>query len=76
MEMILQADIQDMKSEQEKAQLHDDQQAAKQVLPLLHDHHRLLVTLALSSIVAREGRSVDYCPLVMDNLLQAWTIAS
>jgi metal transporter CNNM len=67
MEMILKSDDKDMKSAQDKAQLRDDQAAAEKVLPLLQDHHRLLVTLLLMNSLANEA-----LPLFLDAIVPSW----
>merc|ERR1719247_2067805 len=67
MEMILKADDKDMKTAQDKAQLMEDKSAAEKVLPLLHDHHRLLVTLLLMNSLANEA-----LPLFLDAIVPSW----
>merc|ERR1719199_1392263 len=65
--MIVKADEKDMRTEAEKIQLHEDKLAAEKVLPLLHDHHRLLVTLLLMNSLANEA-----LPLFLDAIVPSW----
>merc|ERR1719359_1611944 len=65
--MILKSDDKDMKTAQDKAQLAEDQKSAQQVLPLLQDHHRLLVTLLLMNSLANEA-----LPLFLDAIVPSW----
>merc|ERR1719316_1714969 len=65
--MILRSDEKDMKTAQDKAQLRENQIAAGKVLPLLGDHHRLLVTLLLMNSIANEA-----LPLFLDQLVPSW----
>ncbi|CAK0861918.1 unnamed protein product [Prorocentrum cordatum] len=51
----------------EKQRLKDDKVAAQKVLPLIANHHRLLVTLLLMNSVANEA-----LPLFLDRLVPSW----
>merc|ERR1712150_249743 len=56
-----------MLAEKDKVKLKDDQNAAKRVLPLIQDHHRLLVTLLLMNSIANEA-----LPLFLDKIVPSW----
>merc|ERR1740121_1537740 len=53
--------------EKDKLKLKDDQAAARRVLPLIQDHHRLLVTLLLMNSIANEA-----LPLFLDKIVPSW----
>jgi metal transporter CNNM len=54
-------------SDKDKKKLKEDQLAASKVLPLIDDHHRLLVTLLLMNSVANEA-----LPLFLDAIVPSW----
>eukprot|EP00930_Biecheleria_cincta_P040877 TRINITY_DN27993_c0_g1_i2.p1 TRINITY_DN27993_c0_g1~~TRINITY_DN27993_c0_g1_i2.p1 ORF type:complete len:572 (-),score=120.69 TRINITY_DN27993_c0_g1_i2:40-1755(-) len=67
MEIIVKAEEKDIEDEQARQKLKDDQDAAEKILPLIHDHHQLLVTLLLMNSVANEA-----LPLFLDQLVPSW----
>lgn len=67
MEIIVKAEEKDMEDEEARQKLKADQAAAEKILPLIHDHHRLLVTLLLMNSVANEA-----LPLFLDKLVPSW----
>jgi len=67
MKIIVNTEDKDMLAEKDKIKLKDDQDAARRVLPLIHDHHRLLVTLLLMNSLANEA-----LPLFLDKIVPSW----
>lgn len=67
MEIIVKAEEKDQEDEEARQKLKADKAAAEKLLPLLHDHHRLLVTLLLMNSVANEA-----LPLFLDKLVPSW----
>jgi len=67
MKIIVNTEDKDMLAEKDKLKLKDDQAAARKVLPLIQDHHRLLVTLLLMNSIANEA-----LPLFLDKIVPAW----
>jgi len=67
MKIIVNTEDKDMVAEKDKLKLKEDQAAAKRVLPLIQDHHRLLVTLLLMNSIAAEA-----LPLFLDKLVPSW----
>mmetsp|Transcript_96095 Transcript_96095/g.277529 ORF Transcript_96095/g.277529 Transcript_96095/m.277529 type:complete len:604 (-) Transcript_96095:119-1930(-) len=67
MKIIVNTEDKDMPAEQDKLKLKEDQEAARKVLPLIQDHHRLLVTLLLMNSLANEA-----LPLFLDKIVPSW----
>jgi len=67
MEIIVKTEEKDIEDKDERKKLKDDKEAAEKILPLIHDHHRLLVTLLLMNSVANEA-----LPLFLDQLVPSW----
>lgn len=67
MEIIAKSEEKDMIDEKDKAKLKADQACAQSILPLIQDHHRLLVTLLLMNSLANEA-----LPLFLDKLVPSW----
>merc|ERR1719210_1361215 len=67
MKVIVNTESQDIANEKDKIKLKEDQEAAKKVLPLIQDHHRLLVTLLLMNSLANEA-----LPLFLDQIVPSW----
>lgn len=61
--IVIEAELDDCKSEKEKRDLLNEKYYAQKVLPLVHRHHWLLVTLLLLNAVANEA-----LPLFLDKL--------
>mmetsp|Transcript_35459 Transcript_35459/g.81105 ORF Transcript_35459/g.81105 Transcript_35459/m.81105 type:complete len:626 (-) Transcript_35459:96-1973(-) len=66
-ELIKAQEERDMPNDEEKQRLRDDKIAADKIEPLVHDHHRLLVTLLLLNSIANEA-----LPLFLDKVLPAY----
>lgn len=67
MEVIVKTEEKDMSDESDKVKLKEDQAAAQKILPLINDHHRLLVTLLLLNSIANEA-----LPLFLNVLVPSW----
>jgi len=67
MDIIVKTEEKDVSSLEEKIKLKEDQDAAQKVLPLIKDHHRLLVTLLLLNSMANEA-----LPLFLDQLVPSF----
>lgn len=67
MEIIVSTEEQDMPANKDKQRLKDNKLNAKKLLPLIQDHHRLLVTLLLMNSFANEA-----LPLFLDQLVPSW----
>jgi len=67
MEIIVKTKDKDMLHDKDKIKLKQDQAAATSVLPLLQNHHRLLVTLLLMNSIANEA-----LPLFLDKVVPSW----
>jgi len=67
MKIIVNTEDKDIPAEQDKLKLKGDQAAARKVLPLISDHHRLLVTLLLMNSLANEA-----LPLFLDRIVPSW----
>lgn len=67
MEIIVKSEEKDIEDTDERRKLVEDKKAAEKILPLIHDHHRLLVTLLLMNSVANEA-----LPLFLDQLVPSW----
>jgi len=67
MTIIVNTEDKDMTAEKDKLKLKEDQTAAQRVLPLIQDHHRLLVTLLLLNSLANEA-----LPLFLDRIVPSW----
>ncbi|CAE8642567.1 unnamed protein product [Polarella glacialis] len=65
--VIMATRLQDCKTPEEKEKLQQDQANAKRILPLVQDHHLLLVTLLLFNTVANETM-----PIFLDRLVPSW----
>ncbi|CAD7930979.1 unnamed protein product [Amoebophrya sp. A25] len=63
MELLMQTDPEDIEDDEEREELLKEKKAATAILPLVSDHHRLLVTLLLVNAMAAES-----LPLVLDKL--------
>eukprot|EP00930_Biecheleria_cincta_P013932 TRINITY_DN12192_c0_g1_i1.p1 TRINITY_DN12192_c0_g1~~TRINITY_DN12192_c0_g1_i1.p1 ORF type:complete len:769 (+),score=104.64 TRINITY_DN12192_c0_g1_i1:100-2406(+) len=64
MEIIQAARLEDCSSEKEREKLQKQKDAARRILPLLKDHHLLLVTLLLMTAIANEA-----LPIFLDDLV-------
>jgi len=67
MEIIVKTEDKDIMEASAKAKLKKDQAAAEKILPLIHDHHLLLVTLLLMNSIANEA-----LPLFLDQIVPSW----
>lgn len=67
MEIIVKTEDKDMVEASAKQKLKKDQAAAERILPLIHDHHLLLVTLLLMNSIANEA-----LPLFLDQIVPSW----
>jgi len=67
MEIIVKSEEKDMADEKDKQKLKAEQASATRILPLIQDHHRLLVTLLLMNSLANEA-----LPLFLDKLVPSW----
>jgi len=67
MEVILRQEESDMPNDEEKQRLREDKASAEKIAPLVHDHHRLLVTLLLLNSIANEA-----LPLFLDAVLPSY----
>jgi len=67
MEVIVNSAEEDMTEEKDKRKLKADQASATSILPLIKDHHRLLVTLLLMNSLANEA-----LPLFLDAIVPSW----
>merc|ERR1719254_493794 len=67
MKVIVNTESKDIANEKDKMKLKEDQAAARRVLPLIQDHHRLLVTLLLMNSLANEA-----LPLFLDQIVPSW----
>jgi len=67
LQVILAARDEDCVTPEERAQLRMEQQCAARILPLVKDHHLLLVTLLLFNTVANEA-----LPVFLDQLVPSW----
>jgi metal transporter CNNM len=65
--ILLESKTEDCESPQEKEILIQNQSDARTVLPLVHRHHQLLVTLLLLNSLANES-----LPLFLDSLVPSW----
>jgi len=67
MEIIVKTEEKDMPDAADRLKLKQDQAAARKVLPLIQDHHKLLVTLLLLNSIANET-----LPLFLDAIVPSW----
>ncbi|CAJ1404554.1 unnamed protein product [Effrenium voratum] len=67
MEIIVKTEDKDILEASAKEKLKKDQAAAEKILPLIHDHHLLLVTLLLMNSIANEA-----LPLFLDQIVPSW----
>merc|ERR1711920_451001 len=67
MEILMKSEEKDMKDDRSRSKLVEDKNAAQRVSPLIHDHHRLLVTLLLLNSIANEA-----LPIFLDDLVPSW----
>ncbi|CAE7260798.1 CBSDUF7 [Symbiodinium natans] len=67
LQVVLAARPEDCTSQEERAKLKAEQDFAVRILPLVKDHHLLLVTLLLFNTVANEA-----LPVFLDRLLPSW----
>lgn len=67
MEIIVKSEEKDKPDEKDRQKLKLDQACAKSILPLIQDHHRLLVTLLLMNSLANEA-----LPLFLDAVVPSW----
>jgi len=67
LQVILAARPEDCTSQEERAKLKNEQDYAVRILPLVREHHLLLVTLLLFNTVANEA-----LPVFLDRLLPSW----
>lgn len=67
MKIIVNTEDKDLIDEKDKLKLKEDQAAAKRVLPLINNHHRLLVTLLVMNSLANES-----LPLFLDKIVPTW----
>jgi len=67
MDIICRSEEKDKMSDKDKKKLREEKIAALKVLPLITDHHRLLVTLLLMNSVANEA-----LPLFLDAIVPSW----
>jgi len=67
LDVILGTKLEDCATEQERKELKVIQECVSKVLPLLQDHHRLLVTLLLFNTIANES-----LPMFLDELVPSF----
>ncbi|CAK9009716.1 unnamed protein product [Durusdinium trenchii] len=67
LQVILAARPEDCVTQEERSKLKLEQQCASRILPLVKDHHLLLVTLLLFNTVANEA-----LPVFLDELVPSW----
>eukprot|EP00933_Yihiella_yeosuensis_P019474 TRINITY_DN15771_c1_g2_i1.p1 TRINITY_DN15771_c1_g2~~TRINITY_DN15771_c1_g2_i1.p1 ORF type:complete len:595 (-),score=93.94 TRINITY_DN15771_c1_g2_i1:89-1873(-) len=67
LEIIVKTEDKDMQEESDKLKLKEDKKSAQLILPLIHNHHRLLVTLLLMNSIANEA-----LPLFLDQIVPSW----
>jgi metal transporter CNNM len=67
LQVILETDVDDCETEEEREQLVRDKQHAAKLLPLVRRHHLLLVTLLLLNSAANET-----LPLFLDRVVPSW----
>lgn len=67
MEIIVKTEEKDITNSEELLKLKESKQDAQALLPLVQDHHRLLVTLLLMNSFANEA-----LPLFLDQLVPSW----
>lgn len=67
MELLITQDPEDLETEQQREDLKREKAYAQRVLPLIQDHHLLLVTLLLMNSIANEA-----LPIFLDGLVPSW----
>mmetsp|Transcript_71539 Transcript_71539/g.141857 ORF Transcript_71539/g.141857 Transcript_71539/m.141857 type:complete len:788 (-) Transcript_71539:114-2477(-) len=67
LKVILATQTKDHKSSQDRRKLESDQRNAEKVLPIIQDHHRLIVTLMMFNTLANEA-----LPIFLDELVPSW----
>jgi len=67
LKVILATRPEDYTDRQDERKLREEQQSAEKVLPLVQDHHRLLITLMMFNTLANEA-----LPIFLDELVPSW----